>query len=279
MKRIMRFIAENMINWGKYIFRSLFKRPVLGVFVIVIILLAILFSTIYVAQHYRPGEFSFEFSTNILATIIGVLLGAVSAIFISLFIVNPLAKRKEEQRLEPLRTPILKFWDHHLTQYTTSLLMGLDFSQEIKQAISDVSSQLLIRTDSYADEQKLVDLAILLIESDLREEVVIWSPEAFQDTLKDYQDFLSRMHETIVAVPYVFKETPEITIGLEILAGNFLSGLKMLEYKTKIENKVETTRLSFYSSSIIKMTACDAFKLVREIRRTRLKTSRKVSED
>ncbi len=81
------------------------------------------------------------------------------AIFVNLFVINPLVKRKEEQRLEPSRTPILKFWDHHLTMYAISLLMQLDFRQEIKQAISDINSQFMITTDSYADEQKLIDLA------------------------------------------------------------------------------------------------------------------------
>lgn len=270
MKR-MSFIAENITNWSKYIFRSLLKRPVLGVFGVVVILSMIAFGIIWIAEHYRSGEFSYEFTTGILATLIGVLLGALSAIFVSLFIVNPLVKRKEEQRLEPLRTPILKFWDHHLTMYTTSLLMGLNLRREITQVISDINSQIMTKTDSYADEQKLIDLQRLLLESDINEELVLWTPEAFQDSLKDYKDFLSRMHETVVAVPYVFQETPDIAIGLEILAGNFISGLKMLEYKTKIENNTETTRLSFYSANIIKMSACDAFKLVREIRQARFK--------
>jgi hypothetical protein len=67
-------------------------------------------------------------------------------------------------------TPILKFWNHHLTLYTTSILMGLDLCREITHAISDINSQVTIRMDSYADEQKLIELGRLLIESDVKEE-------------------------------------------------------------------------------------------------------------
>lgn len=267
----MNSIAKDSADWGKRTLRPLRSRRVLGVSGVVVILAAISLGITWAARHYRSGEFSYEFTTDILATLIGVVIGGLSAIFITIFIINPYMKRKEEQRLEPLRRPVLMFWDHTLTLYTASLLMELDSPQEIACAISDVSSQVIVGIDSLANEEKLIELERLLLESDIREEAVVRSLDVHKETLQEYKDFLLRMHDTVVALAHIFKETPEVASGVERLVGNFISGLKMLEYKTQVENDVETTRLSFYSTSIIKMTSREAFALVREIRRAWLK--------
>ena len=236
-----------------------------------VILSTVAFGVTWMVNNYRSGEFFYEFTANILATLIGVMIGALSAIIITLFVINPYVRRKEEERLEPLRRPILMFWDHILTLYTTSIFTDLDFPTEIAHAVSDVSMQVISGMDSLADEQKLIELERLLLESDIREEVVVRSLDVHRETLQEYKDFLLRMHDTVVALPHLFKDTPEVASGVETLVGNFLSGLKMMEYKTRVENNIETTILEFYGTSIIKMTARQAFALVRGIRRARLK--------
>lgn len=266
----MKSIAKDLTEWGKKTLRPLRSRLTLGVSGVVVIVAATVFGVTWMSNNYRSGEFYYEFTANILATLIGVIIGVLSAIIITLFVINPYIKHKEEKRLEPLRRPTLMFWDHTLTLYTTSLLMDLDFPEEITRAISNVSSQVVVGMDSLADEEKLVELERLLLESDIREEAVVRSLIPFKDTLEEYKDFLLRMHDTVVALPYIFKETPEVASGVEMLVGNFLSGLTMMEYKTQVENNIKTTRLNFYSTSIIKMTGRQAFALVRAIRRARL---------
>ena len=250
----MKSIAKGFTDWGKKTLKPFRSRLALGVSGVVGIVAAMAFGVIWMANNYRSNEFFHEFTVSILATIIGVIIGALSAIIVTIFVINPYVKRKEEQRLEHLRRPVLMFWDHTLTLYTTSVFMDLDFPQEIARAISDVSMQVVSRMDSLADEEKLIELERLLLESDTKEEAVVRSLEVHKETLQEYKDFLLRMHDTVVALPYLFKETPEVASGIETLVGNFLSGLKMMEYKTQIENNVKTTRLDFYGTSIIKMT-------------------------
>lgn len=262
---------KRLANWGSRILRSLSSSVALGIAGLAVFIGAIVFGVVWIADRYQSGEFFSEFSANVLSALIGVGIGAIVAILVTIFVVSPLGKRKEEKRLGPLRRPILMFWDHTLALYTTSIFMELDFPQEIGRAISDISLQVALGMDSLADEQKLIEIEKLLLESDIQEEVVVRSLVSYKETLREYKDFLLRMHETVVALPYLFKETPEIASGIETLVGNFLSGLKMMEFKTDVQNNVKTTRLNFYSTGIIKMTGSEAFALIREIRRARLK--------
>lgn len=264
-------VAKFLKDLWSRIVRPLLNRLILGIIGIILLIGGIGFGIVWTYNHYRSGEFFYEFTGNILAALIGVIIGALSAIIITLFFINPYVRRKEEEKLQPLRRPILMFWDHTLTLYTTSIFTVLDFPTEIARVVSDVSSQVILGMDSLADEQKLIELERLLLESDIREEVVVRSLEVHRETLQEYKDFLLRMHDTVVALPYLFKDTPEVASRVEMLVGNFLSGLKMMEYKTHVENNIETTILEFYGTSIIKMTAREAFALVREIRQARLR--------
>jgi len=243
------------------------KRLALGLLAAILGLIGV--AIYWLADNYRPAEFSSVFFTSIVATVIGVLIGALVGIFATIAVINPYLRRKEEERLEPLRRPILLFWDHTLSLYATSVLQALICPPNITRAVSQVSLGLSSRMDSLVDEEKLVEIQTWLKELNSKEELSVLNLSAFQQTLDELRRFMERMRGTLVALPYLFKETPEVANGIEMLLSNFLSGLGMLEYKADHES--EGTRLDYYSTAIIKRTIDDSVALIREIRRARLK--------
>jgi len=241
-------------------------KLLLGVTISLILIVALIFYVIYLKNNYRPNEFSSDFALSIIASLIGVLIGALLAIIIGIFVVNPYVKYREEQRFKPLRGPLLVFWDHTLTLYTLSVLSGLKCPKEVAPIISDAFGELTLKVDSRAEKKKLVEIKKWLSKFDREEISLPHSTNTFEESLKELKDFIDRMHTTLVALPYLFKETPEIAVGIEILLGNLLSGLQMIEYKHETEGKLVITKLDFYSTAIIKNTAHDALLLVGQIR-------------
>lgn len=247
------------------------NKLALGVAATLLVIAVIALAITWLAAYYRSGEFFFDFATNIVATVIGIVIGALLAIFVTIAVINPYVRHKEERRLEPLRRPMLLFWDHTLTLYTMGVLQAVDCPAEIVRAVSDVSMELSLRMDTCVDEEKLIGIQKWLKDLVSREELSVRSPSYFKQTLDELRDFIERMHSTLVALPSLFKETPEVAIGVEVLLGGFLSGLKMLEYKVDVDHELKTTKLDFYSTAIIKNTAHDALSLVGEIRQARLR--------
>lgn len=262
--------ALTRTNWRKH--RPKLLRPglVFGAAAFLLLAAGLVSAIIWLARHYRPGEFTFDFATNIVATVIGVIFGALLAILVTIAVINPYVRRKEEKKLEPLRRPILLFWDHTLALYTIGVLQAVNCPQQVERIIADVNTKLIAEMDSCADEQKLLEIQQWLKELCSGEELSVRSFSYFEQSLNELKDFIERMHDTLVALPYLFKKTPEVASGVEILTGNFLSGLRMLDYKAGGESESDTAILDFYSTAIIKNTANEAFLLVREIRHARL---------
>ena len=238
----------------------------LGVTVGSILIITLILSVCWLHKNYHPNEFSSDFALSMIASLIGVIIGALLAIFIGIFVVNPYVKYREEQRFKPLRGPLLVFWDHTLTLYTLSVLSGLKCPKEVAPIISDAFGELTLKVDSRAGKKKLVEIKKWLSKFDREEISLLHSTNTFEESLKELKDFIDRMHTTLVALPYLFKETPEIAVGIEILLGNLLSGLQMIEYKHEKKGKIVITKLDFYSTAIIKNTAHDALLLVGRIR-------------
>ena len=248
------------------------KRIIPGIVVLLIIIASIIFAVIRLNQNYRAGEFWFNFGTNIAAAVIGVVIGAVLAIIVTLMIINPCEKHKEEKRLKPLRESILLFWDHHLTMYTVGVLQVVECPPEIEKAISDVSMEVIHKIDSLADEEKLHKIRNWLRDITSSEELSARSSYLLKEELDDLRYFIDRMHGTLVALPHLFKETSEVAYGLEMLSSNFLSALRMLDLNIIDIRESEPIKLSPYKTAIIKKTAYDALLLIEEMRRARLKT-------
>ena len=241
-------------------------KLILGIPISLILIIALILYIIYLKNNYRPNEFCSDFALSIVTALIGVLIGALLAIFIGVFVVNAIIRHKEEQRFQPLRRPLLVFWDHTLTLCTLSVLLELECPQEVALIILDAFEELTSKIDSRAEKKKLVEIEKWLRKLDTEEISLMHSTETFEESLMELKDFIDRMHTTLVALPYLFKETPEIGVGVEILLGNLLSGLKMIEYKHEERGNLVITKLDFYSTAIIKKTAYDALSLVGQIR-------------
>jgi len=247
-------------------------RRALVVACLILFLILIILAALWTGSNYRYNDFGFNFLTNILAAIIGVILGAIAAIVCAIAVIHPIMRRREEKRLGPLRNKILLFWDVYLTRNTLSILQELDLPEPIAGIVLEMTSPLTFVTDELVNEQELIRLETLLLESDKRDVAHVWNQPIYEDSLRDYKDFLLRMHDTLVALPYLFKETPEVASGVEMLVGNFMSGEKMIEYKTPTENNETTIHLDSLGTAIIELTAQQAFALVRTVRRARLQS-------
>ena len=85
-------------------------------------------------NNYRSGDFFYEFTANILATLIGVIIGALSAIIITLFVINPYVRRMEyKTHIENnIETTILEFYGTIIIKMTAREAFAL--VREIRQA-------------------------------------------------------------------------------------------------------------------------------------------------
>lgn len=248
------------------------KKAIPGILVLLIFIAVTVYFAIVVYQDYTAAEFLSNFGTNMVAAFAGVTISAVIAIIIAIMIINPVEKQKREQRLKPLREPVLLFWDRHLTIYTIGVLQALECPQEIQNAISDITMEVTRKIDILADKEKLHKIQNWLRDITSGEELTARDLHLLKEQLDDLNYFIGRIRDTLVALPYLFEGATEIAYQLEMLSSNFLSGQKMLELDRAHPAQSEPTKLNSYKTAIIKQTACDAFSLIETIRRTGFKT-------
>lgn len=229
------------------------------------IILALIFVIRWLLLDYQPNNFVHNFVSNIVASGIGVILGGILAVFITLKIVNPVMHHQEEKRLSPLRQSLLEYWERYLIIYTLSLLQSTNYSPNIREDVSIAYSEILNNIQIPVDITKFSNLIKWLRELTTGEELTLLDYDVFQTALEEYKQWLEKMHGTLLALPNIFKDTPEVSYLIEMLLANFLGGLKMIEYKHSEEDDKEVTKLNFYSTVIIKHTTYQSFMLFNEI--------------
>lgn len=233
-------------------------------------LLAVAFLTIWfllLKRTYESNEFISQFSLNLLSTITGVIVGALVAVLVTLFVINPVIRYQEEKKFAPLRRPILEFWERYLTLSALGVLMELDCSKKVSHLIVDVFDELANKAGSRVEKRKLDEIRDWLGKQDATE-IEIKRAEVFEKSLQDFRERIDRMHTTLVALPYLFTRIPEIAVGVEVLLGNVFSGLTVLKeegYKYENRGKQVIAKLDFYCAFIVKNMAYHSLLLSNEI--------------